>query len=258
LTDKITRVLKHSKYLPHGVGATLSIIIIGLIVFTPAASALSVQILGAAQNQKVERSGNFKFVAHVQITSGELIPLQTLNIILNGDTFTFDPRTGEPIGVESPAIISVKPTNFPVGQPSTPPYGYTYGYFLGEDSNSGQQSYSYSYAYGYGVVGPRMINYLITLDTSKLPEGQNSITLNVVADLSPVSTYWSSTVHINIVPKDASKSNQGNSANPNEIGNSGHAANGSDDGSRGNSGHAANGSDDGSRGNSGNHSNKKS
>ncbi len=232
MIDKIKHVLTRYKYLPHGVTAALSVAIIGVIVFAPAASALSVEILGAANNQKVGRSEDFKFVAHIKITSGELIPLQTLNIVLNGQTYSFDPRTGEPIGNTSEAIESVEPTDFPGGQNDTKPNGGTYGYFTG--FNDSQTSYGSPNAYGYGVAGPTTINYQITLDTSKLPAGTNTIRLNVVTALSPVSTYWSPTIQITVESKGHSNADQVHGNNQ-ETDHSGAVSNGNDKGSRGHS-----------------------
>lgn len=213
LRSKVKGLLKRSKYLPQGIAASLSVMIIALIVFAPTASAISVDILGATNSQSIGHSGKFKFVAHVNVNSGELIPLETLNLILDGQTFSFNPSTGEPIGTESPAVISVDPVNFPVGQLNSPSYGYTYGYFLGNSYGSGY-SYGSPYGYGYGVAGPRTLNYLITLNASRLAAGSHTIQIGVVAALSPTSTYTSSTVTINVVENDVSEGDQVSETNP--------------------------------------------
>ena len=202
--SKLERLSKRSKYLPKGIATTLTVTIIAIIVLAPNAMALSVGLYGLSDDQKIGNSGSFTFLAKVTVSSGEVVPLHHLNVVLDSTIFQFNPNTGDTIGTASSAISSVMPVGIAPGNLYSSAYGYAYGYF---------KAYSYGYShnyygipgvnlysgYGYGFNGPQTYTWNVTLLPENLDTGDHTVRVDVITVGLTMNDFPSSTVTFEVV-----------------------------------------------------------
>ena len=202
--SKFKRLSKRSKYLPKGIATTLTVTIIAIIVLAPNAMALSVGLYGLSDDQKIGNSGSFTFLAKVTVSSGEVVPLHHLNVVLDSTIFQFNPNTGDTIGTASSAISSVMPVGIALGNLYSSAYGYAYGYF---------KAYSYGYShnyygipgvnlysgYGYGFNGPQTYIWNVTLLPENLDTGDHTVRVDVITVGLTMNDFPSSTVTFEVV-----------------------------------------------------------
>tara|TARA_Y100000031_G_scaffold1976_1_gene2472 strand:- start:2115 stop:3779 length:1665 start_codon:yes stop_codon:yes gene_type:complete len=203
--SKAGRFGKSRKHLPQGIATVLTASIIAIIILAPSALAISVEIQGLSNGQLLGNSGSFSFLAKITISSGEVIPLDRLNIVLDSVIFQFNPSTGATIGSTSSVISSVSPVNFVSGAlystvfnsgygysyASTPLKAYSYGY--------GSNYYGSPYEYGYGFSGPRTFIWNVTLLPENLSVGDHTIRMDVITAGLSMNTYSSSTITFEVV-----------------------------------------------------------
>jgi hypothetical protein len=205
IRSKAGRFGKSRKHLPQGIATALTVSIIAIIILAPSALAISVEIQGLSNGQLLGNSGSFSFLAKITISSGEVIPLDRLNIVLDSVIFQFNPSTGATIGSTSSVISSVSPVNFVSGAlystvfnsgygysyASTPLKAYSYGY--------GSNYYGSPYEYGYGFSGPRTFIWNVTLLPENLSVGDHTIRMDVITAGLSMNTYSSSTITFEVV-----------------------------------------------------------
>ena len=189
---------KRRKHLPQGIATTLTVSIIAIIILAPSALAVSIEMHGLSNGQILGNSGSFTFLAEVTISSGEVVPLDRLNIVLDSVIFQFNPSTGDTIGSTSSVISSVVPVNFGASNLFTSGYGYAREYLK---AHSYDYNYNYygQYAYGYGFGGPRTFIWNVTLLPENLSTGDHTIRMDVVTSGLNMNTFSSSTVTFEVV-----------------------------------------------------------
>ena len=199
--SKVRRLVKRSKYLPQGIGTSLTIAIIAIIILAPSAMAISLEILGLSDGQKLGNSGSFTFLAKITISSGEVVPLDQFQIVLDSQLFSFNPSTGDAIGSTSSAISSVVPVNFRSGSLYTTG-GSGYGYAR-EYLKAYSYDYNYNYygqsAYGYGFDGPQTFVWNVTLLPENLSIDDHTIRLDILTLGLSMNRYSSSTITFEVV-----------------------------------------------------------
>jgi len=202
--SKFKRLVKRSKYLPQGIATTLTVTIIAIIVLAPNAMALSVGLYGLSDDQKIGNSGSFTFLAKVTVSSGEVVPVHHLNVVLDSTIFQFNPNTGDTIGTASSAISSVVPVGITPGNLYNSAYGWAYGYF---------KAYSYGYShnyygvpgvnlysgYGYGLNGPQIYTWNVTLLPENLDTGDHTVRVDAITVGLTMNDFSSSTVTFEVV-----------------------------------------------------------
>ena len=201
--SKVRRLVKRSKYLPQGIGTSLTIAIIAIIILAPSAMAISLEILGLSDGQKLGNSGSFTFLAKITISSGEVVPLDRLNVVLDSVIFQFNPSTGAAIGSTSSVIDSILPVNFVSGNLYSTDFNSGYGY-----SYAKLKAYSYGYGYnyygspdgyGYGFSGPRTFIWNVTLLPENLSTGNHTLRMDVKTSGLSMNTFSSSTITFEVV-----------------------------------------------------------
>ena len=202
--SKFKRLAKRSKYLPQGIATTLTVTIIAIIVLAPNAMALSVGLYGLSDDQKIGNSGSFTFLAKVTVSSGEVVPVHHLNVVLDSTIFQFNPNTGDTIGTASSAISSVVPVGIAPGNLYNSAYGWAYGYF---------KAYSYGYShnyygvpgvnlysgYGYGLNGPQIYTWNVTLLPENLDTGDHTVRVDAITVGLTMNDFSSSTVTFEVI-----------------------------------------------------------
>ena len=201
--SKVRRLVKRSKYLPQGIGTSLTIAIIAIIILAPSAMAISLEILGLSDGQKLGNSGSFTFLAKITISSGEVVPLDRLQIVLDSVIFQFNPSTGATVGSTSSVISSISPVNFVSGNLYLTDFNSGYGY-----SYAKLKAYSYGYSgnyygspdgYGYGFGGPRTFIWNVTLLPENLSTGNHTLRMDIITSGLSMNTYSSSTITFEVV-----------------------------------------------------------
>ena len=197
--SKVTRRFKRSKYLPQGIATSLTIAIIAILILAPSAMAISIEIQGLSDGQLLGDSGSFTFLAKITISSGEVVPLNQLHVVLDSVIFRFNPSTGDTIGSTSSAISSVVPINFGASYLFTSGYGYDYGSLKAYSYGYGYNYYGQSSTYGYGFDGPRTFVWNVTLLPENLSVGDHTIRMDVITAGLSMNTYSSSTITFEVV-----------------------------------------------------------
>ena len=216
--SRIKKFAKRSKYLPQGIAATVTAAIIIITILAPSALALSVQLYGLSNDQKIGNEGAFTFLVKITISEGEIVPLHRLNIVLDDSIFQFDPSTGDTDGTTSSAISSVYLTDIKLGNLYHEDYGYTYagpnngtlkvyGAYLpwSDDDNPSYGGYSNNYygetygAYGLGFDGPRSFIWNITLLPENLDTGDHTISVDAVTYGLSTNKFSSSEITFEVV-----------------------------------------------------------
>ena len=181
--SKSGRLIKRRKHLPQGIATAFTAAIIGIILLAPSALAVSIEIQGLSNGQQLGDSGSFSFLAKVTISSGEVVPLDRLNVVLDSVIFQFNPSTGAAIGSTSSVIDSILPVNFVSGNLYSTDFNSGYGY-----SYAKLKAYSYGYGYnyygspdgyGYGFSGPRTFIWNVTLLPENLSTGNHTLRMDV-------------------------------------------------------------------------------
>ncbi len=169
-------------------------IIIGLVVFSPTASAIEVSVSGVSSSYTVGDTDTFKI--RIDIDEGERIPMDNITATIEKSSSVVDDMTFTIDGtvIESGNyLVSVSRTGYDVGYG----YGYRYGYDV-ETGENVQFGYGYGYGYGYGTA-TGVLEYKVTLDTSGMSTGSYDLyaTLNS-SDGGTVHTYKSNTVSFSV------------------------------------------------------------
>jgi len=201
--SKSRRLVRHKKHLPQGIATAFTAAIIGIILLAPSALAVSIEIQGLSNGQKLGDSGSFTFLAKITISSGEVVPLDRLQIVLDSVIFQFNPSTGATVGSTSSVISSISPVNFVSGNlyltDFNSGYGYSYAYL---------KAYSYGYSgnyygspdgYGYGFGGPRTFIWNVTLLPENLSTGNHTLRMDIITSGLSMNTYSSSTITFEVV-----------------------------------------------------------
>ena len=194
---------KHRKHLPQGIATTLTVSIIAIIILAPSALAVSIEMHGLSNGQILGNSGSFTFLAEVTISSGEVVPLDRLNIVLDSVIFQFNPSTGAAIGSTSSVIDSILPVNFVSGNLYSTDfnsgYGYSYAKLKAHSYGYGYNYYGSPYGYGYGFSGPRTFIWNVTLLPENLSTGNHTLRMDVKTSGLSMNTFSSSTVTFEVV-----------------------------------------------------------
>jgi len=201
--SKARRLIKRRKHLPQGIATAFTAAIIGIILLAPSALAISVELLGLSDDQKIGNGGSFTFLAKITISSGEVVPLDRLNVVLDSVIFQFNPSTGATIGSTSSAISSVVPVNFVSGNLYSTDfnsgYGYSYAKLKAHSYGYGYNYYGSPYGYGYGFSGPRTFIWNVTLLPANLSVSDHTIRVDVVTVGLDMNTYSSETITFEVV-----------------------------------------------------------
>ena len=201
--SKAGRFSKSRKHVPQGIATALTVSIIAIILLAPSALAISVELQGLSNGQRLGDSGSFTFLAKVTISSGEVVPMDRLQIVLDSVIFQFNASTGTTIGSTSSAIKSISPVNFVSGNLYSTIYNSGYGYGTGTlkaySYGYGYNYYGYSSATGYGFDGPRTFVWNITLLPANLSTGDHTIRMDVITAGLSMNTYSSSTITFEVV-----------------------------------------------------------
>ena len=201
--SKSGRLIKRRKHLPQGIATAFTAAIIGIILLAPSALAVSIEIQGLSNGQQLGNSGSFSFLAQVTISSGEVVPLDRLNVVLDSVIFQFNPSTGAAIGSTSSVIDSILPVNFVSGNLYSTDFNSGYGY-----SYAKLKAYSYGYGYnyygspdgyGYGFSGPRTFIWNVTLLPENLSTGNHTLRMDVKTSGLSMNTFSSSTITFEVV-----------------------------------------------------------
>jgi len=201
--SKSGRLIKRRKHLPQGIATAFTAAIIGIILLAPSALAVSIEIQGLSNGQQLGDSGSFSFLAQVTISSGEVVPLDRLNVVLDSVIFQFNPSTGAAIGSTSSVIDSILPVNFVSGNLYSTDFNSGYGY-----SYAKLKAYSYGYGYnyygspdgyGYGFSGPRTFIWNVTLLPENLSTGNHTLRMDVKTSGLSMNTFSSSTITFEVV-----------------------------------------------------------
>ena len=201
--SKSRRLVRHKKHLPQGIATAFTAAIIGIILLAPSALAVSIEIQGLSNGQQLGNSGSFSFLAQVTISSGEVVPLDRLNVVLDSVIFQFNPSTGAAIGSTSSVIDSILPVNFVSGNLYSTDFNSGYGY-----SYAKLKAYSYGYGYnyygspdgyGYGFSGPRTFIWNVTLLPENLSTGNHTLRMDVKTSGLSMNTFSSSTITFEVV-----------------------------------------------------------
>jgi hypothetical protein len=196
-------LIKRRKHLPQGIATAFTAAIIGIILLAPSALAVSIEIQGLSNGQQLGDSGSFSFLAQVTISSGEVVPLDRLNVVLDSVIFQFNPSTGAAIGSTSSVIDSILPVNFVSGNLYSTDFNSGYGY-----SYAKLKAYSYGYGYnyygspdgyGYGFSGPRTFIWNVTLLPENLSTGNHTLRMDVKTSGLSMNTFSSSTITFEVV-----------------------------------------------------------
>jgi len=162
------------------------------ILLAPPAAAISVSILDLTNSQSVQQGGSLlQFRVRVEVSTGERVPFQGLNIILDGTAYQFTPIGGN-VTVQTLLKVTA-PSNLIY----TSNYGYDYGVLTGYGYSS-QSGYGWGNGTGYGFAGPRQFTYNVTLDQNQLSTGSHTIRADLVTGTSPISAFSSATVNFTV------------------------------------------------------------
>jgi len=152
------------KSLARAISFFITAFVILLLVFSGPAEAFSISL--DIPDTSTEKGGINVFTGEVNIQSGENLPIEYLELQLDGPE-----SVNCKFNVNGSIISGCK--GIAIQQISTTGYGYGYGY--------GEYGYGYSFGYGYGYTQGKL-KYEFTLNTSDYATGDYDTGLNVIVD----------------------------------------------------------------------------
>ncbi|MFQ5762582.1 MAG: hypothetical protein ACE5PO_06075, partial [Candidatus Bathyarchaeia archaeon] len=207
------RSLQHSKTLRNirSRPALLSLIVTAVMVlsliYVPTAGAVSVQATLQPGQNLVQGDQPLVFNVIITVDSGERLPVERLDIVLDTLTYQFNPD-GSPLSVPN-SVVTVLNLTPPASALFNPLTGYGYGFGplsgfgYGPSSGYGYSASGFGYGYGsatagYGV-GPTTFIYQVRIDQNQLAVGQHTLRVDIVTGLFPQSIFSSNIITFFVV-----------------------------------------------------------
>ena len=181
--------LMKSNWSRAGLAAVMVIIIASALWFATPAQALTIGISGLPTTGTVGQP--VTFTGLVTTTNNDRLPIQSVNLQINGSTpitLIGLPIPNVPNGTASQDFTPISGGGtFHIVGTTDSNWGYvsstnTYGYGYGYPSGSYGYGYGSGYGYGYGYgtnVGPTTLTYTITWTPGNLSTGPNTVNLVV-------------------------------------------------------------------------------